>query len=359
MKRHSSIIRPLIALLIFFAATIIVPRIFQDSPSNTSDQAPVMISGRTMGTTYHISLATSADESIDIQQMQQNIDSRLEHINQLMSTYIKDSELSKINQAPADTWVNVSAETAQVIQSAQQISTKTHGAFDITVGNLVNLWGFGPDINLYAIPDEERLQATLKESGHSKVKVQLSPPRIMKAHSSVYIDLSGIAKGYAVDQIAELLGDSGCPNHLVEIGGEIRSGGVKRENTSWNIGIERPISGERSVQKAIKTRDTTAMATSGDYRNYFEYKGKRYSHTIDPTNGYPIIHKLAAVSVLHTSCMLADAYATAFMVMGPERSMDFAREHNMRIYMLVKRENGFVPLTSPAFEKFISSPQGK
>ncbi|MFO7831949.1 MAG: FAD:protein FMN transferase [Desulfuromonadaceae bacterium] len=359
MKRPSTIIRPLIALLIFFAATIIVPHIFQDSPSNTADQTPVVISGRTMGTTYHISVVSSVDERIDKKEVQRNIDSRLAHINQLMSTYIKDSELSKINQAPAETWVNISAETAQVIQSAQKISAQTHGAFDITVGNLVNLWGFGPDINLYAIPDEERLQAILKESGYTKVKVQLSPPRIKKAHSSLYIDLSGIAKGYAVDQIAELLVDSGYPNHLVEIGGEIRSGGLKSKDTSWNIGIERPISGERSVQKVIQTRDTTAMATSGDYRNYFEYEGKRYSHTIDPTNGYPITHKLAAVSVLHTSCMLADAYATAFMVMGPERSMQFAKEHNMRIYMLVKRENGFVPLTSPAFEKFISSPQGK
>jgi thiamine biosynthesis lipoprotein len=145
----------------------------------------------------------------------------------------------------------------------------------------------------------------------------------------------------------------------VEIGGEIRTRGEKGPGKPWAIGIERPKNEGRRVQKVIQTSTTTAMATSGDYRNYFEHQGKRYSHTIDPSTGHPITHKLAAVSVVHDSCMLADAYATAFMVMGPELAMDFAKQHDIAIYMLIKGEQGFVPLCSPGFEKFIPSAQGK
>jgi len=349
--------RPLIALLILLLATIAVPRIF--NPQNETDQnqtsTPLTLSGRTMGTSYHVTVVPSGNGVLKRDELQQLIDTRLQEINQRMSTYINDSELSRINKAKAQKWINISAETAEVINAAQQISIETDGAFDITLGNLVNLWGFGPDINLYAVPDADRIETTLALCGYHKLEIQMDPPRIKKHNDSLYLDLSGIAKGYGVDQIAELLEHLGYQNHLVEIGGEIRTGGKKRPGTPWNIGIERPQAEGRSVQKIIHTSNTTAMATSGDYRNYFEHQGRRYSHTIDPATGYPITHKLAAVSVLHESCMLADAYATAFMVMGPQQAMDFAKQHEIAIYMLVKGEQGFVPLSSPAFEKFISS----
>jgi len=349
--------RPLIALIVLLLATIALPRFF--SPQNGSEQNPaaalIKIAGRTMGTSYHITVGPSGNGALKRDELQQHIDMRLQEINQRMSTYIAESELSRINKAKADEWIDVSAETASVINTAQQISEETGGAFDITVGNLVNLWGFGPDINLYAVPDEERIKATLALCGYKNLEVQLNPPRVKKFNDTLYLDLSGIAKGYGVDQIAELLENLGYRNHLVEIGGEIRTGGEKRPGTPWNIGIERPQAEGRSVQKIIHTSSTTAMATSGDYRNYFEHQGRRYSHTIDPGTGYPITHKLAAVSVLHESCMLADAYATAFMVMGPQQAMDFAKQHEIAIYMLVKGKRGFVALSSPAFEKFISS----
>lgn len=349
--------RPLIALAILLLATIVVPQIF--NPPNGTDQnqtsTPLSLSGRTMGTSYHITVVPSGSGSLKRDELQQHIDTRLQEINRRMSTYIADSELSRINKAEADEWIDVSAESAAVINTAQQISEKTGGAFDITVGNLVNLWGFGPDINLYAVPDEDRIKAALALCGYQNLEVDLNPPRVRKFNDTLYLDLSGIAKGYGVDQIAELLVNLGYPDHLVEIGGEIRTGGNKGPENPWNIGIERPRHKGRSVQKIIHTSTTTAMATSGDYRNYFEHEGRRYSHTIDPTTGHPISHKLAAVSVLHESCMLADAYATAFMVMGPQQAMDFAKQHEIAIYMLVKGERGFIPLSSPAFEKFISS----
>lgn len=353
--------RPLIALFILLLATIALPRIFDvhNESSKNQSPAPLSISGRTMGTSYHISIVAPLDGELNREELQLKIDSRLQEINQRMSTYITDSELSQINKAKAQQWVEVSAETAMIIDTALQISEKTAEAFDITVGNLVNLWGFGPDINLHAVPDSERITATLALCGYQNLEVQLNPPRVKKFNDTLYLDLSGIAKGYAVDQVAELLVKLGFTDHLVEIGGEIRTGGEKGPGTPWNIGIERPVDGGRSVQKIIHTSTTTAMATSGDYRNYFEHQGKRYSHTIDPTTGYPITHKLAAVSVLHDSCMLADAYATACMVMGPEKAMSFAKQHKIAIYMLVKGEEGFIPLSSPAFENFISPAERK
>lgn len=352
--------RPLIALIILLLATIALPRFFtqQNETQRGNGATLIAISGRTMGTSYHISIVPQDNVNVSRAELKQRVDKRLQEINQRMSTYIADSELSRINKAEAGEWIDISAECATVIHTAQQISEETGGAFDITVGNLVNLWGFGPDINLYAVPDEDRIADTLALSGYQNLKVNLDPPRVKKANATLYLDLSGIAKGYGVDQIAELLIKLGYPDHLVEIGGEIRTGGRKGAENPWNIGIERPQSEGRSVQKIIHTSTTTAMATSGDYRNYFEHEGRRYSHTIDPTTGHPITHKLAAVSVLHESCQFADAYATAFMVMGPEKAMNFAKQHQLAIYMLVKGEHGFIPLKSPAFENFISSAQG-
>jgi len=353
--------RPLIALIVLLLATIALPRFFNQQNESTSNgaKAPITLSGHTMGTSYHITIIPNGDDPFTRDEVKQRVDERLQEINQRMSTYISDSELSRINKAQAHQWIDVSAETAAVINSAHQISEETEGAFDITVGNLVNLWGFGPDINLYAVPDEDRIKTTLALSGYQNLEVHLDPAEVKKSNDSLYLDLSGIAKGYGVDQISELLVKMGYPDHLVEIGGEIRTGGKKGPENPWNIGIERPQSQGRSVQKIIHTSTTTAMATSGDYRNYFEHQGRRYSHTIDPTTGHPITHKLAAVSVLHDSCMLADAYATAFMVMGPEQAMDFAKQHQIAIYMLVKGKDRFGPLSSPAFKKFISPVEGK
>jgi thiamine biosynthesis lipoprotein len=353
--------RPLIALLILFVATIALPRIFDSEDKNATEDGstPVTLSGRTMGTVYHVSVIPGAEDEYKIEEVHKQIEARLEQINQRMSTYIGTSELNLVNNAGANTWVDVSAETASVVDTAQRISSQTDGAFDITVGNLVNLWGFGPDINLYAVPEENRIREVLSKSGYQNLNVRLDPPQIQKNIAGLYLDLSGIAKGHGVDQIAELLIELGYPNHLVEIGGEIRTGGEKAPGQPWSIGIERPQSKGRSVLRVVHTSTTAAMATSGDYRNYFEHQGRRYSHTIDPTTGYPITHRLASVSVLHESCMLADAYATAFMVMGPDRAMEFAKQHDLAIYMLVKKDHGFVPLSSPAFEKYISSTQVK
>ncbi|MDD2557625.1 MAG: FAD:protein FMN transferase [Desulfuromonadaceae bacterium] len=353
--------RPLLALIILLLLSITLPPLLRHQPTSDVEvgSESVTLSGRTMGTTYNVTFIRENDAKIKPDRVHQAIETRLQEINQHMSTYIPNSEISRINKAPANTPIKISPDTAHVIAAAQQVSAATQGAFDITVGNLVNLWGFGPEIKLYAIPDETKIEAILAESGYQRLELDSALLQVRKHTDSLYLDLSGIAKGYAVDEIAELLTQHGFSNHLVEIGGEIRTGGEKRAGSPWNIGIERPRTKEHSVQRIIHSSTSLSMATSGDYRNYFEHSGKRYSHTIDPKTGHPINHNLAAISVLHTSCMLADAYATAFMVMGPQRSMDFATAHDISVYMLVKEEDGFAALSSPAFEKNFSSGERK
>ncbi|MDY0212346.1 MAG: FAD:protein FMN transferase [Desulfuromonadaceae bacterium] len=347
--------RPLLALIILLALSITLPQLLRHQPTSDTASESVTLSGRTMGTTYNITYIRNNSAEIKPERVHQAVKTRLQEINQYMSTYIGDSEISRINKAPADTPVKISPETAHVIAAAQQVSLATEGAFDITIGNLVNLWGFGPEVKLYAIPDETKIKDILAQSGYQRLKLDPAQLQVLKLTDSLYLDLSGIAKGYAVDEIAELLAQHGFPNHLVEIGGEIRTGGEKSPGNPWNIGIERPYTKEHSLQRIIHSSTSISMATSGDYRNYFEHDGKRYSHTIDPKTGHPIKHNLAAISVLHSSCMLADAYATAFMVMGPARSIEFATEHDISVYMLVKEEHGFTARSSPAFEKNFSS----
>ncbi len=351
--------RPQPAFSYLLALCLTIPLLLscQSAQETNSATESVTMSGRTMGTTYHITFIRAQTSDIKPEKIHQAIETRLQEINQYMSTYIADSEISRINKAPAHTPIKVSPETAHVIAASQKVSHDTHGAFDITIGNLVNLWGFGPKVKLYAVPDEARIKAVLAQSGYQRLELDPTLLQVRKHIDSLYLDLSGIAKGYAVDEIAKLLTKHGFPNHLVEIGGEIRTGGEKSPGNPWSIGIERPRTKEHSVQRIIHSSASFSMATSGDYRNYFEHDGKRYSHTIDPKTGHPIKHNLAAISVLHSSCMLADAYATAFMVMGPARSLEFATAHNIAVYMLIKNKDGFSAMSSPAFEKNFSSAQ--
>lgn len=312
------------------------------------------ISGSTMGTSYHIKLAPESAQNVDLNQLKQKIDARLKVIDAEMSTYKEESDVSKVNRSAADVWQPVAQETLRVLKTAQEISRISHGAFDITVGKLVNLWGFGPTVNLDDVPPATKISKLLTSVGYEKIALQDQPPAVKKGSSAVTIDLSAIAKGYAVDALAKLLLDERQTNFLVEIGGEIITHGFKQYNKPWVIGIESPKANQRSIRKRLYLQDV-AMATSGDYRNYFERDGVRYSHTIDPETGYPIKHKLASVTVIESSCMRADALATAMMVMGPAKGMEFANRHKLAIFMLVKHNDGFVEQHSQAFAPYLNS----
>lgn len=212
------------------------------------------------------------------------------------------------------------------------------GKLDITVGPLVNLWGFGPEARPEVVPSEALLETTRANSGLQHLTLEKN--KLSKAIPELYIDLSTIAKGYGVDVVAELIESQGIENYLVEIGGEMRLKGFKASGVLWHIAIEKPISSERSVQQIV-VPGNNAVATSGDYRIYFEQDGQRFSHIIDPHTGKPINHKLVSVTVIHPSSMTADGLSTAMMVMGEKEAYRFAQENNIAAYFISKTENGF------------------
>ncbi len=298
-----------------------------------------------MGTTYHITLENKGD----IQALQAAIDKELKNINQLMSTYIDDSELVKFNQSKSTECQALSPQTQKVIKAAVEVSRQTGGKFDVTLAPLIELWGFDKKDTHSQIPPQAEIERELKQIGYQKIELQDSC--VGKAIPELSINLSAIAKGYGVDKIAEIIAQAGHQNYLVEIGGEIALKGVNAKAQAWKIAVESPVSEGRSIQKVI-TPGNMAVATSGDYRNYFEKDGKRYSHTIDPTTGYPITHRLASVTVLHPQSMMADALATAMMVMGEKAALEFAEKQQLPLFILVKTEKGFKEEYSSAFEPY-------
>ena len=306
-------------------------------------------SGFTMGTTYSVMINTEA-LPLSRQRLQTEFDAILNRVNMEMSTYLPESKLSQINETDSANWLSVSASLMHVLQVAREISRLTQGAFDVTVGPLVNLWGFGPGQD-FTVPGEERINRALRLVGYEKLHLDPAASTLKKAHGGIFIDLSAIAKGYGVDQIADYLERLQLDNYLVEIGGEIRARGVNDKQVAWQIGIEQPVAGQRGVRKIIKL-ENIAMATSGDYRNYFEKDGIRYSHAIDPRTGRPVTHGLASVTVLHPSTMLADAWATGLLALGPEDGYGLARQNGLAAYFIIYGDVGFEEISTPRFQPY-------
>lgn len=310
------------------------------------------IEGPTMGTSYHITICTRPDDAIKKQELQQEVDRLLQEINQQMSTYIKTSELSRFNQAEPDQWIEVSPEVVTVVDAGLALSKESDGAFDMTVGPLVNLWHFGPDPGKKTLPAVDKIEAARKKVGYHHIEVQHEPPALKKLIPDVYLDLSAIAKGYAVDMVAELLESHSIENYLVEIGGEMRARGHNDRGLPWSVGIEKPVSETRVVQSVVPLSNLS-MATSGNYRNFFEVDGVSYSHTIDPRTGQPVKHTLASVTVVGETCMNCDATATCLMVLGPEEGYNWAKERKIAAYFIVKTENGFQEHYSPHWRELL------
>jgi thiamine biosynthesis lipoprotein len=303
-----------------------------------------------MGTSYTIKIV-GLPKDADSDALHKEITGILERINARMSTYRKDSELSRFNRQRSTEWFDVSSETVFVVDEAQRVSRLSQGAFDVTVGPLVNLWGFGPAPRREELPTDGAIEEALQSVGYEKVHTRSSPPAVRKDHPEIQIDLSAIAKGYAVDRVADHLKSRGIASYMVEIGGEVHAQGRNAQGSGWRIGIETPVANERSVQKVIHLQDR-GMAISGDYRNYFEKDGKRFSHTINPRTGKPITHTLASVAVLQPTSMAADALATALMVMGPDAGYELAARESLPALFISKRPDGFEEKATPEFEKF-------
>ncbi len=303
-----------------------------------------------MGTSYSV-VITRLPENSSEQAIREGIESLLEEVNQQMSTYRPDSELSQINQSEARVWLDVSPELFDIIRQAILISQQTNAAFDITVGPLVNLWGFGPAEGLpTGRPTDEAVESARALVGYQHIELDLINRRLRKPFRGLYIDLSAIAKGHGVDVIANYLDTLGIRDYLVEIGGELRGKGISPRGDSWRVAVERPESGQRQVYKVLNVSNI-AIATSGDYRNYYEYDGTRYSHTIDPRTGMPVVHALASVTVLSREAAIADAWATALMVLGERAGYELAEEKGLAAYFLYKKGDEFLPLETTAFKR--------
>lgn len=313
----------------------------------TPQEKVIGFDGLTMGTSYSLRWVDTEPDRVN--ELRPQAEALLAEINQQMSTYIEDSELSRFNQAPAGTRMQVSPALAEVVGEALRISDFSGGAFDVTVGPLVNLWGFGPDGRIIKAPSAEAVKAVRARTGYHKLTLEGTE---LSKKGDQYVDLSAIAKGYGVDRLAALLEQAGVKSYLVEIGGELRASGRKPDGQEWRIAIESPVAGERDVERVIAITDA-GIATSGDYRNYFEENGQRFSHTIDPRSGAPIRHRLASVTVLRDRCMEADALATTLMVLGDQAGYDFAVEQGIAAFFIIKQEDGFVERTTPEFEHYL------
>ncbi len=308
------------------------------------------LSGPTMGTVWSVQLVAEPG-SAELEGLREDLEAALELVNAQMSTYRQDSDLSRFNRAEPGQTMTLPAEFAAVLDAALALAEASGGAYDPTVGPLVNLWGFGPEGARDQPPDEHDIARTRERVGWQQLVLDRER-RELTQPGGVHLDLSSIAKGYAVDLLADRLEARGIDAYLVDIGGDMRLKGSKPDGNPWRIGIERPSAGQRAVHGIIKPGDQ-AVATSGSYRNFFRDGGREYSHTIDPRTGYPIPQELVSVTVLHESCKQADGLATAITALGAEVGYRFALESDLAVLLLVL-DNGVVrERMTPAFSPYL------
>jgi len=303
-----------------------------------------------MGTTYNIQFVNN-DESINKDTLLHETDDILNSIDRLMSTWRSDSELSQINNRPVGEWISVSTNTLDVLELALSVSQKTKGAFDVTLEPLIELWGFASNEIKTSIPDPMSIKYALKNIGYEHLEINHDKGMIKK-RMPIRINLSAIAKGYAVDKIAEHFDDKGIKSYLIEVGGELRLKGKKSNYAKWKVAIETPLIQKRKPFQLMNVTNR-AIATSGDYRNFYAINGKRYSHIIDPTTGYTVTHGLASVTVIGQTAAYADAIATALMVMGPDKGYHFCEKYKIPAYFIFHRNNKFTTIYTSYMKKYL------
>lgn len=320
----------------------------QRSGNNTSgfsDNAYKLMRGGTMGTTYAIK--AKIPESVSAEKLHEQIETALQDFNQIMSTYIDTSELSLVNHSPANKEIEISDALREVLEISLDVSKKSGGAFDVTVGPLVNLWGFGP-VEVNSPPSDAQVSAIMGRVGVNNIVLHNN---MLTKTAEIEIDLSAVAKGHATDVIGELLERNNVQDYMVEIGGEIKLRGMGPSGHAWRIGVEKPALGHEGAVQVI-AGDNIAIATSGDYRNFYEQDGKRISHTLDPTTGKPIEHALASVTVVTEKGGYADAFATALNVLGPEKGFALAEELGLAAFFIVREGEDFGVKYTANFEQY-------
>ncbi len=309
--------------------------------------AHATIRGLTMGTSYAVELATPIDDAVRTR-LAELIEVELAAINRTMSTYDPQSELSEFNRRQDLRWTPASRSLLAVLESASRISASTQGAFDVTVGPLVDLWGFGPQYGTRLVPDDLVIERVRDSVGYQHVQADPSTGAIRKRHSRTQVDLSAIAKGYGVDRVAMVLDRQGVGDYLVEIGGELRARGTTAAGKPWRVGIERPVEGRHVVGETVVLQNR-AIATSGTTQDFFDQDGRHYSHIIDPKTARPVETPPMAVSVVADTTMEADAWATALVVLGPERGYSLAQARGLAALFVTASGSTFDVRVTDAF----------
>ncbi|HBY1469943.1 TPA: FAD:protein FMN transferase ApbE [Klebsiella quasipneumoniae] len=340
----------------FRAALLGACVLFSGCDSATTPATPAstatVLDGKTMGTFWRVSVI-GVDEA-KAQALRAKVQAQLDADDRLLSTWKNDSALMRFNHA-ADTrpWP-VSEAMADIVTLSLRIGAKTDGAMDITVGPLVNLWGFGPDKQPVATPDAQAIAAAKARTGlqHLQVINQSGRQFLQKDIPDLFVDLSTVGEGYAADHLARLMEQEGISRYLVSVGGALVSRGMNGEGKPWRVAIQKPTDRENAVQ-AIVDINGHGISTSGSYRNYYELDGKRISHVIDPQTGKPITHKLVSVTVIAPTALEADGWDTGLMVLGPEKAQQVVREQGLAVYMIVKEGEGFKTWMSPQFRTFL------
>ncbi|PTT95968.1 thiamine biosynthesis protein ApbE [Pseudomonas sp. HMWF031] len=302
--------------------------------------------GPTMGSTYSIKyvrragLPAPADVRVEVEKI-------LTEIDRQMSTYRSDSDISRFNDLPANRCQKMPASILKLIRVGEQLSEQSEGSYDLTVEPLLNLWGFGPQGREEKVPAEQALAQARQRVGYQHLRIE--GDQLCK-DAAVEVDFNSIAAGYAVDTIAARLEALGIHDYLAEATGELKAAGKKLDGSPWYIALEEPRD-DQQVAERIVAVDGLGLSTSGDYRNYFEQDGRRYSHTFDARAGAPITHALASVTVIHPSALMADGLSTLLLILGPERGWDYAEKHDIGAFFVIRADTGFVTRTSHAFER--------
>ncbi|HEX5756347.1 MAG TPA: FAD:protein FMN transferase [Arenimonas sp.] len=309
------------------------------------------LSGTTMGTVWTIKLA-ELPEGVTVDLLRADIDAELERIDAEMSTYRPDSALSRFNRAAAGERMKLPEGLAVVLGAALRLAEETGGAYDPTIGPLVNLWGFGPEGRRGQAPVPSQIAEAMARVGWQRLKLEGAS---VEQPGGVYVDLSSIAKGYAVDRVLDLLQRNAVRNCLVDIGGDLRVLGERPDGSPWRVAVERPVPGARGVQAALAV-ENVAVATSGNYRNFFADAGLAWSHTIDPRTGYPVQHHAVSVTVIHSNAMMADALSTALGVLPPNESLAFAQARGLAVLLLLREGDHVIERMSPAFARYLRAP---
>lgn len=342
--RTAAAIAGIIAL--FVLGSVVSRFLYPDRPAVVHE-----LSGSTMGTTWTAKLVVPPGATTLVAAARDSIVARLDRVNESMSTWDPASEISRFNRTVSVEPFPVSVEFVDVVRRAGTVSRATSGAFDVTVAPLVTLWGFGADGTAGQPPDPGALPAVMAHVGYEKLQISDDGRALRKTDPGVSIDLSAIAKGYGVDRSAEALASMGLAAFAVEVGGEVRARGRKPDNSPWLVGIEAPDPTARTVLRSIPLLDAS-IATSGDYRNFYESGGTRYAHIVDPRTGSPVPWQGFSVTVIHASATLADAWATGMSVLGPAEGIALAdREGLAVLFVLPDGEGGgYRELPSEAWE---------